>query len=309
MSLESGRSAIVPIVDREVPASRIDLFVAESSLHHPLASIRIQNTTGAGLPPGVLTLYEDTPGGVAYVGDARLNSLPAGEDRLLSYAVDDKIKVVREAAQSTAITHASIAQGVLKLTNTRRNTTTYKIAAPPTEARTLLIDHNKQSGFVLVEPRAAGTEETAAAYRIRVPLAAGESRFLAVVLERPELESLGIGNLEEDKIAEVTASHGIDPAVKQALGELGALRRIISDKTAVAEAIKNELETLTADQARIRDNIAQIDKESPLHKRYIEKLADQETQFETLRARSAEAEEEIRAARAKLDSFIAKLSV
>ena len=46
-------------------------------------------TEAVGLPPGVLTIYEQTGAGVAYVGDARLAPFPAGEKRLVSYAVDE----------------------------------------------------------------------------------------------------------------------------------------------------------------------------------------------------------------------------
>jgi Domain of unknown function (DUF4139) len=309
VTLSSGQSAIVPIVDRDMPVDRLSLVQPGNGATHPLASLRLRNDSKAGLPPGVLTLYEETAAGTAYVGDARLTPLPAGEDRLLSYAVDEKTKIVREDQQSNAITKASITQGVLKLTNTQRHTTVYKIAAPVTESRTLIIDHDKQHGFALAQPQAAGVDETASAYRLTVELKSGEVKRVVVVLERPELETLSMGDIDEHKIAEVTASRGVDPAIKKALAELEALRRSLDDKKAVAEQVKNDVEALLADQVRIRENLGRIDKDSSLHKRYMEKLTDEEAQFEALKAQAAKAAEEIRAATAQVDAFIAQIGI
>jgi hypothetical protein len=309
VTLSSGQSAIVPIVDRDMPVDRLSLSQPGNGATHPLASLRLRNDSNAGLPPGVLTLYEETAAGTTYVGDARLTPLPAGEDRLLSYAVDEKTKIVREDQQSNAITKASIAQGVLKLTNTQRHTTVYKIAAPASEPRTLIIDHDKQNGFALAQPQGAGVDETASAYRLTVELKSGEGKKVMVVLERPELETLSMGDIDEHKIAEVTASRGVDPAIKKALAELEALRRSLDDKKAVAEQVKNDVEALAADQVRIRENLSRIDKDSSLHKRYMEKLTDEEAEFEALKAQAAKAAEEIRAATAKVDAFIAHIGI
>src|SRR5262249_26108655 len=70
ITIGSGQSAIVPLLDKDIPIVRLALYQPETSATHPLASVRLKNDTPNGLPPGVLTLYEDSAAGVGYVGDA-----------------------------------------------------------------------------------------------------------------------------------------------------------------------------------------------------------------------------------------------
>jgi Domain of unknown function (DUF4139) len=307
VSVISGQSAIVSIIDRAVPIQRLALFQPDVGDGHPLAALRVKNDTPAGLPAGVLTLYEETRDGVAYVGDARLSALPAGENRLVSYAVDEKTKVAREETSASTLTKATIAQGVLTLTRTARQTTVYKIAAPQAESRSLIIEHGKRNGWALVAPT-GGAEETASAYRIPVELKAGETRTLTVALETPQFETVRIADLDDRRIAAITATREIDASVSKALAELASLRRTAADKSAAERAIKSELEALTADQARIRENLARIDPNSALKKRYMEKLTAQEERFETLQASATTAADATRAAQAAIDAFIAQLA-
>ena len=109
--------------------------------------------------------------------------------------------------------------------------------------------------------------------------------------------------------AEVAASREIGDGIKNALTELVRLRRVLAEKEAAEQQVKNRIDELTADQARIRENIAKIDKESALYKRYIEKLSQQETEFEGLQASSAKATGGTQAARGAIDAHIARLSI
>ncbi len=69
----------------------------------PLAAIELTNKSDTGLPPGVLTLYQlNAEQGALYLGDARLAALPAGDKRLLSYAVDGKVTVDRSERRTPA---------------------------------------------------------------------------------------------------------------------------------------------------------------------------------------------------------------
>jgi hypothetical protein len=307
VDIASGQSAIVPIFDRDLPIERLALFQPGTSVTHPLASLRIKNDSPTGLPPGVLTLYEESAAGVTYLGDARLAQLPAGESRLVSYAVDEKTKIVREQQGTRAISKGAIAQGVLTLTRTQRQTTVYKIAAPVNEARKVIIDHPKMAGWTLVAP--GGTEETAGAHRLTVALKAGEAQTVMAVLEMPVLETLRVADMADDQIAEVTDTRSVAAEIKNAFAELARLRRLLAQRQAEEEQIKAKIATLQTDQARIRDNLERVDRDSGLHKRYVEKLNEQETQFETLQVTADKAAESSRAASAAIDTFIASLTI
>ncbi|HEY4172042.1 MAG TPA: DUF4139 domain-containing protein, partial [Rhodopila sp.] len=82
VDLAAGHSANVPILDREIPAGRVDLVPFQQT--NPLAAVRVTNNGTQSLPAGVLTLYDTGAGAVGFAGDARLGGLPPGESRLLS---------------------------------------------------------------------------------------------------------------------------------------------------------------------------------------------------------------------------------
>jgi hypothetical protein len=309
ISIGSGQSALVPIVERELPIERLALFQYGTSVSRPFASLRLRNDTGFGLPPGVLTIYEQAGAGAAYVGDARLAAFPAGERRLVSYAVDEKTKVAQEPQFTAAIAKATLAQGVLVVTRTQRLTTVYKIAAPAAEDRRLIIEFPKPQGanWTLVEPDNA--DLTASTYRITVDLKAGEAKTVTVKLETPVVETLHVVDMSKEQIASVTGTDAVDPAVKRAFAELAQLRRAVADKQTAEAQLHSKIETLKADQSRIRDNIAKIGADSTLYKRYLEKLSEQETQFEALQAAADKAAAETQAASASVDRFIAGMTI
>ena len=115
VSVENGRTLSIPILDRQVPAQRLALYQADTAGRNPLAAVRLTNDGETGLPPGILTIYErDKANNVAYVGDARLSGFPVGETRLLAYALDEKITIERDAAQTDRIASGTIAGGVLR---------------------------------------------------------------------------------------------------------------------------------------------------------------------------------------------------
>jgi hypothetical protein len=308
VTLGSGQSALVPLIDRDLPAERLALLQPATSTAHPLAAVKLANDGASGLPPGVVTLYEQTPQGTAYVGDARLAGLPAGENRLLSYALDEKTKTLRDSETVSRLTNATIGQGLLHLTRSERLSVAYTVAAPKTEARHVIVEQPFMSGWTLIEP-GKGVEETASAYRASLDLRPGETEILRFVLERPNEQTLRILDTDDEQLGAIAKSTAIDPAVKAALTELARLRRVVAEKQAAAARIETALTGITEDQRRIRANLESVDKESALHKRYIEKLADEETRIEALQAERGKAADETRTATDAVAAYIAKLGV
>ena len=106
--LAAGHTASVPIIDRNIPAERVDLATGDDT--HPLSAIRITNDTGSSLPAGVLTLY-DAAGAATFAGDARLGGLPTGERRLLSFAQDLRTTVERDSTGETTLASLTAVAG------------------------------------------------------------------------------------------------------------------------------------------------------------------------------------------------------
>jgi hypothetical protein len=309
VSIKSGDSAIVPIIDRDFPVDPLSLYQPGTATDHPLAALRLKNDGANGLPPGVLTLYQDSATGGGYIGDARLGSLPAGEDRLLSYALDEKTKLAHEQEYATVLTRVAAARGTLSLNHTSRQTIRYKIAAPQAEARHLIIEQPKQAGWKLSDPDEDKTPQTASAYRIGVDLKAGEGKTVTLILQRTDWQQTGISAMKSDDLVAVVATSELDGKVKRALEELLRRRQTLADKDAAQQQIKDEMQAIGNDQQRIRANLVNLNRDGGLYKRYTEKLNEQETRLEKLQELAAAAAQDWRTAKAALDDYVAKLEL
>ena len=75
------------------------------------------------------------------------------------------------------------------------------------------------------------------------------------------------------------------------------------------QTIATERLTISEEQARIRQNMEQLDRNSELYMRYVKKFAEQEDQVETLRKRSAEVADQLTDKTDALEKYVAELEV
>ena len=282
VTIAAGESLLVPIVARDVPAKRLSLYQPGTHPRHPLASVRLTNDAGTGLPPGVLTLYERNAatGVVSHVGDARLAPLPAGEERLLSFAVDQEVTIDREDRAAQRVARGRIVDGVLELTHTDSQTTSYLVAAAPNVEREVVIEQPRRAGWTLIRP--AEHELTESAYRFPVSVGRGATVELSAVVERPRVERFELAAMVLDRIQYWAASNELAPAIRSALTDLAALRRNVGDSERALAAAVETRNTVVADQARIRENLSAVPAESDLARRYLDALSQQEDRLAEL---------------------------
>jgi hypothetical protein len=89
VSLPRQRSAMIPIIADDIAVERVSIYNQAVLPHHPLSGARLHNTTGKHLLQGPITVLDDN----AYGGDAQIDNLPPGQERLLSYAIDLQVQV------------------------------------------------------------------------------------------------------------------------------------------------------------------------------------------------------------------------
>ncbi|HYG87640.1 MAG TPA: DUF4139 domain-containing protein [Azospirillum sp.] len=307
VSVTSGHSLLLPIVTRSVSAEAVDLFQPQTHPRHPLAAVRLTNDTQGALPPGVLTLYRRNGNETTYIGDAQLMPQPAGEQRLLSFALDQQVKVDRADKPSETLSRAVIADGMLSLTVTERLTTTYTIAAPPAEPRTIILEHPRRSGWDLITPDGGKPMVTATAYRIPVDVPAGGSATLSVTLEHPRLDRLSLSDLQPDRLVAYASSAELPPAMRDAFRTLANLRSAVVDRQKhVAELERTQADT-AKEQDRLRQNLGALPHDSDLYKRSLTKMTEQETRLEALDQALQSARKDADAAGQSLTDYIRKL--
>jgi hypothetical protein len=281
VSLVAGHSASVPIIDRAVPATRVDL--AAGSDPHPLSAIRITNDTGASMPAGVLTLY-DAAGAATFAGDARLGGLPAGESRLLSFAQDLRTTVERESTGQTTLASLTAAGGVLHITSRQREVLRFTITAPANDSRRVLLEIPKEGDRTLsVEGGPIpGTEETATAWRLPVALKAGEVRKLTAYADRMEREETSLLTDDAQVVVRLLNEQTLSAPARVALQRLAALRQDEAAKRAAVDQLKAQQAAILQDEDRIRRNLAAVPANDALHTRLTRALDADETKLDQL---------------------------
>lgn len=325
VTLANGGTLMMPIVARAVPAERLDLYQPATQPRHPLAALRLTNdsagpdangkTTGKaaegnGLPPGVLTLYESVGGATAYVGDARLATLPAGDSRLLSFAVDQGVTVDRGEQPGRSLSRASVADGVLQLTVTDRQTTTYRIAGDARHDRTVIVEHPRRPDWTLVEPAGGPAPDTTeTAYRLPVTVPAGKTVTLTATLEHPRVEKVVLSDLAPERLQAYASSAELPEALRKAMGEIATQRAATADKERRVTALERERTGIVQEQERLRDNLKALPNDSDLYKRSLAKMGDQETRLDTLSGEIDAARKEAEAAQAALRERIRGLNL
>lgn len=282
LSLPSGQSLLMPFTSGKLAMTRLSVYQPDTHPRHPLAAVEMTNGGDSGLPPGVLTIYEDGAAakGTSYVGDARLPALSAGEKRLVTYALDSKATVDRDVKSDTVEGKVAIASGVVKVAQTLREKTSYTLKAPAKEARHVVIEHPRRGDFTLVTPKADDVEVTDGYYRIAVDLAAGEEKTVPVVLERVLWQTYMVENFSLDDLLSYAGKRGeMDKATRKVFAELAEVRRAIDTLDSKIAQLTGERDMIYADQNRVRDNLRSLSGTSDIQQRYLKKLGEQETRI------------------------------
>jgi hypothetical protein len=309
VSVANGRTLSIPVIDRQVPAQRLALYLAETAPRNPLAAIRITNDGDSGLPAGLITIYErDKAGYVAYVGDARLSGFPVGETRLLAYALDEEITIEREVGQSERIATGTIANGALRLSRVIRQTVTYRVRGPAKEPRQLVIVQRRLPGWTLVKPDPRGVELSEGNYRIAFQLPGGDqTQTFEVVQEQTQQQELRLVESSADQIRVYAQSREFDAKTREALTRVLQLQAAVADAQRKVTQADAERQQIVQEQTRLRDNLARVPANSDLQRRYLATLDKQETELEAIAKRRADADKEVEAAREALRTYVAQL--
>ena len=310
VDLQAGHSETLPIVDKDVPAERVDL--ASYGQAHPFSSIRVHNDTGLSLPAGVLTLYESRTA-VGFVGDARLGGLPAGQVRLLSFAQDLRTSV--DATQTTApsvVSAFSVADGVLTYVQRFRQVFRISVTAPANEPRSVLLAIPKANGnqtLTIAQGAAKAEETTESAWRLAMSLKPGETQAVTVYLDQPARQTTALLAGDDQLLQLIVGNDHIDQAGRAALRHLIDLRRDEARKRAEIDSLNKTLDGVQADEDRLRQNLAAVSAGDALRSRLTKALDADETRIDQLRAAIADATSAAEKAHKALADAIASLRI
>ncbi len=307
LSLAAGQSASVPFIDRDVPASRVDLLAPRAT--HPLAAIRLVNDTASLLPPGVVTTFDQSGEATSFTGDSRLGPVAAGESRVLSFAEDFSTGAIWHTGQATSVAGVTAARGVLRVTRRERTTTTVDLQAPATAAKHVLVEIPRAGDATLSTEPAVPVRQTATDWRLDVSLAAGEQRSIAAHADRLLSSDIVLGPANAGVLVAVLAEQGLPQAARTALQHIADLQTNAGDREADRKRLQAQRATIDADEARLRANLAAVPATDPLHGQLLRALAADEANLADLAAAQRQADDAANRARQTLADAISSLQL
>jgi hypothetical protein len=289
VSVGNGRSLSVPIITQELVGQRVAQYQPQVSNQFPLAAIGLANATENSLPPGAVTVYEQGKTEVSFLGDAQLAALPAGESRMLAFALDQKISISSSVSNSNTTTRASVERATLVVESMQRQIHSFSIKSNHPTDQSVVVDVPRYVGYTLVVSSGEALGESQGRLRVKLPAPAGTARVHEVTLEQPTPQRLSLQNLSAYQLQEYLRV-AKDEASQSTLRRLLSLRQTVEAQNelfAQANATVNEQQ---AEQARLRENLSTVSRGSELYKRYSAGLNEAENQIlAALKARDAAA--------------------
>jgi hypothetical protein len=306
VSLARQKSALLPIVGKDIEATRVSIYNPAVQAKHPLLGLRFKNTSGVHLSEGPITVFE----GSTYAGDTRVLDVQPGEERLVSYAIDLGTEVDPQNGPGTSrITNVKAVKGIVTTTTKVREEKKYRVANRSQTDRTLVIEHPNRTNqqFKLVDTDKP-VEDTADVYRFQIAVKAGEQKTFPVNEERDQASSISLSNSPDDQIRFLVSLNETTPALKAKLGEVMKLKGTWEGQRRELQQVVADLQRLNADQDRIRKNLRETPKEAEVYTTYLKKLSDQEKEIDALTTKQKKLMGEEFTARKKFEDYLANLS-
>jgi hypothetical protein len=305
VTLARQKSAMLPIVTDSVALERLSIYNAGVLASHPLNGVRLKNITGKHLLQGPLTVLEN--GG--YAGDARIDDLPPGQERLLSYGIDLDVLVDNtKRSQSSSIVTASISNGMLRVNRRMVASVEYVANNKGTKDKTLVIEHPVRQGWKLVETQKP-LETTPAVYRFSGKAAAGKVTTLTVKEEVVTGETIAIATADVTQLVAYTRTGEIPKSVRDALSKAAELKQAYLAIEREINARSQQIAEITAEQNRMRENMKTVAPSTQYYERLLAKLNEQESSIERLQRERSDFTARCEAARKELGDFLRGLDL
>jgi hypothetical protein len=310
ITIRKNESALVPILQTKIDAERVTLWSPREPT--PLRALWITNTSALTLDRGSFTIVEDGNFG----GEGLLDPIHPAEKRLLSYAVDQAVRVTTESQKSSSrVTSITASKGVLILHNTAVTEITYVVHNAAPEARTVVIEHPIHQGYTLDADSARSTdpkpsETTSTLDRFRVAAAPGETVRLHVGERMPTTNRYQLTNSNDGQLTVILNETDHNPAIEAALQPILAARRRVADTQEAVDKVNARLNGLRSDEERQRANVtalASADKSS--RERFVHDLNATEDQIAATQKELTAAQGTLQAAKDDLANKIETLQI
>lgn len=300
----AGESLLLPIFRGRIAARRL-LVYSDRSQAHPRYAAELTNTTGKTLDGGTITIYH--PSG--YSGEALMEELKNGARRLISYAVDQSVRVTTKFDSTEQAVRGFRAQRGLLFTRTAmQRTTVYTAMNAESKEKLMLVDHPVSQEWKLVSPKVE--ETTPDGWRFELKLPAQGTAKLAVVEEREMEVSMSVSSLTPDVLVTYIQNRALSADGRRQLEAVAAKKREISAAEAELRQVEEEIREISSEQDRLRQNIntlRNVAGQQEQVNRYAAELARGDARMAELRDRQGVLRKRRQTLETELNALVEKL--
>lgn len=304
VNARAGESLLLPFFQGRIGARKL-LIYSDRSQANPRHAAEISNSTGKTLDGGPVTVYHSS----GYSGEAMMDVLKSGEKRLISYSVDQAVRITTNFESGQEIVRSFRAsRGVLSTRTAIQRTTVYTVSNADAKEKTLLIEHAAAPGWKLLKPKA--DETTPSSWRFSVALASQGAAKLAVVEEREVESSTAITSLTPDVLVTYIQNRALGDAARRQLEAIAAKKREIAEADSELRRTETELRELAGEQERLRQNIntlRNVAGQQEQVNRYAAELAKGDVRIAGLRDQQAQLRKRRGSLETELNALIEKL--
>jgi chromosome segregation ATPase len=193
--------------------------------------------------------------------------------------------------------------------------TEYKVKNKTEEEKILYLDHPKTYDYKFIE-KPIEPEETSNYWRFKLTLKAKDAITFKLKEQKENYSSNYIWNWSKDEILKRVGFYVkhkfIDEQLENQLKEVADLIQNLNDIKIKRDKLNNEKDMMTEEQERLRENISVLGDDNQsvsLKERYIKKLDDQESRFETISTELKKLEKEINKLNKQIEDKINKLKL
>ena len=297
---------MLPFLQQTIDARKL-LIYSDHSSSHPTNAAELTNTTGKTLDGGPITVYD----GGAYGGEALMETLKAGDKRLISYAVDLGTRITTAQFDSSRHRPRNARQPRRPHHQSRRRRNPH-LHHPQRRPESQDPDHRapRAPGLQAAQPQKP-SEKTATAYRFEIALAADSTQEFAVPEERVYDQTFSVSNFTPDVLLTYAGNTVLSPAARQGLRQIADQKQQIANNDRAIQEAQTQLTGLTQDEERIRQNIQSLNNVSGQQQQvqnYARQLDQHEQQLAALRDKQADLQKKKTALATELDRQIQALS-
>ena len=146
-------------------------------------------------------------------------------------------------------------------------------------------------------------------FRFRRAIAAHKTAKLSIVQEHVYGTGLEVLTLATKDLTPYLKDSAIPQKVRDALAKAVVMKEGVATLKARGTELSQQMNALSTDQGRIRDNLKSVSPESDYSKRLMKKIDDEESSLEKAQATIADVQQKEAAAQQQLNDYLTGLTV